>query len=105
MSRKRGRATRVALGRMDHLIEHDRLELKWDKPIGKTPADAECGTLTTDSDGLFQTHELLKRLPAEWSRQIAIYHGSDAGSWYVAGCPGLLIQNIELPPIVGWWRV
>ena len=55
--------------------------------------------------GCSLTHELLKTLPAEWSQQIAIYHGSDAGSWYVAGCPGLLIQNIELPPIVGWWRV
>ena len=51
------------------------------------------------------THELLKTFPAEWGHRIAIYHGSDGDGWYVARCPGLLIQNIELPPIVGWWRV
>ena len=51
---------------MDHLIEHDRLELKWDKPIGKTPADAECGTLTTDSDGLFQIWDTGRKVNPYW---------------------------------------
>ena len=55
--------------------------------------------------GCAETQRFLQKLPDNLGERIAIYHGGREDSWYVARCCGILIQNMELPAITGWYRV